>query len=66
MMAYPNAGMPKLDENHQTVYTQTPAQMASHIPVLLETGAYLVGGCCGTTPMHIKAFHAAISSYHSA
>ena len=63
MMAYPNAGMPKLDENHQTVYTQTPAQMASHIPELLEAGAYLVGGCCGTTPAHIKAFREAIVSY---
>ena len=62
MMAYPNAGMPKLDENHQTVYTQTPEQMASHIPALLEAGAYLVGGCCGTTPMHIKAFREAMSS----
>ena len=62
MMAYPNAGMPKLDENHQTVYTQTPEQMASYIPALLEAGAYLVGGCCGTTPIHIKAFHEAISS----
>ena len=66
MMAYPNAGMPKLDENHQTVYTQTPEQMASYVPELLETGAYLVGGCCGTTPMHIKAFREAIASYHLA
>ena len=66
MMAYPNAGMPKLDENHQTVYTQTPAEMASHVPALIETGAYLIGGCCGTTPTHIKAFHKAISAYRSA
>ena len=66
MMAYPNAGMPKLDENHQTVYTQTPEQMASHIPALLEAGAYLVGGCCGTTPMHIKAFREVLSSSRSA
>lgn len=64
MMAYPNAGMPKLDENHQTVYTQTPEEMAGHIPALLETGAYLVGGCCGTTPRHIKAFREAMSSDH--
>ena len=66
MMAYPNAGMPKLDENLQTIYTQTPEHMASHVPALLEAGAYLVGGCCGTTPTHIKAFHEAISSSHSA
>lgn len=65
MMAYPNAGMPKLDENHNTVYTQTPEQMASHIPALIEAGAYLIGGCCGTTPKHIKAFREAIASYHS-
>ena len=63
MMAYPNAGMPKLDENHNTVYTQTPTEMASHVPELIETGAYLIGGCCGTTPKHIKAFHEAIGAY---
>ena len=66
MMAYPNAGMPKLDENHNTVYTQTPAEMASHVPTLIEAGAYLIGGCCGTTPKHIKAFRKAITSYRSA
>ena len=65
MMAYPNAGMPKLDENHNTVYTQTPAEMASHVPTLIEAGAYLIGGCCGTTPKHIKAFREAIASYRS-
>ena len=63
MMAYPNAGMPKLDENHNTVYTQTPGEMASHIPALIEAGAYLIGGCCGTTPKHIKAFREVIAAY---
>lgn len=66
MMAYPNAGMPKLDENLQTVYTQTPTEMASYVSTLLEAGAYLIGGCCGTTPMHIKAFREAIASHRSA
>lgn len=56
MMAYPNAGMPQLDENYKTVYTQTPKEMACHIPALIDAGAYLIGGCCGTTPKHIKAF----------
>ena len=65
MMAYPNAGMPKLDENHNTVYTQTPTEMASHVPALIEAGAYLIGGCCGTTPKHIKAFREAIASHQS-
>ncbi len=62
MMAYPNAGMPQLDENHKTVYTQTPTEMASHVPSLIEAGAYLIGGCCGTTPVHIKAFREAIDA----
>lgn len=62
MMAYPNAGMPQLDENHKTVYTQTPTEMANHVPALLEVGAYLIGGCCGTTPAHIKAFREAIDA----
>ncbi|MDE0019544.1 MAG: homocysteine S-methyltransferase family protein [Candidatus Poribacteria bacterium] len=65
MMAYPNAGMPKLDENHNTVYTQTPAEMASHVPALIEAGAYLIGGCCGTTPKHIKAFREAIVAHQA-
>ena len=62
MMAYPNAGMPILDENYKTVYTQTPTEMASYIPNLIEAGAYFIGGCCGTSPEHIKAFREAIDA----
>lgn len=62
MMAYPNAGMPELDENYKTVYTQTPAEMAGHVHALLDNGAYLIGGCCGTTPAHINAFREAIDT----
>ncbi len=54
MMAYPNAGMPKLDENHRTYYSQTPDQMAGFVPELVQEGAYLIGGCCGTSPAHIS------------
>lgn len=62
MMAYPNAGMPELDENYKTVYTQSPSEMAGYVPALLENGAYLIGGCCGTTPEHIKVFREAIDT----
>lgn len=62
IMAYPNAGMPELDKNYKTVYTQTPTEMAGHVPALIEVGAYLIGGCCGTTPAHIKAFREAIDA----
>lgn len=62
MMAYPNAGMPKLDDNLRSYYTQTPEEMAGHLPDLLNEGAYIIGGCCGTTPAHIRAFRSAIEA----
>lgn len=65
IMAYPNAGMPQLDENHRTYYSQAPEEMVSHVPELIDEGAYLIGGCCGTTPVHIKAFRHAIDSHSS-
>ena len=60
MMAYPNAGMPQLDENHRTYYSQAPEEMVSHGPELMDAGPDLIGGCCGTTPAHIKAFRQAV------
>lgn len=60
MMAYPNAGMPILDEDYKTVYTQTPEDMAKYVPKLIDAGAYFIGGCCGTTPSHISAFRKSI------
>ena len=63
MMAYPNAGMPQLDENHRTYYSQAPEEMVGYLPELIEEGAFLIGGCCGTTPTHIKAFRQAVDNY---
>ena len=51
----PNAGLPELIDGN-VVYRETPEQMASKLPLLLEAGATIVGGCCGTTPVHIQAF----------
>ncbi len=62
MMAYPNAGMPELNENYETVYTQDSDEMKAYIPELIAAGAYIIGGCCGTTPEHIKAFRYAIDA----
>ena len=50
----PNAGLPEVIRG-QTVYSQTPQQFASVVPALVEAGAALVGGCCGTTPEFIAA-----------
>jgi 5-methyltetrahydrofolate--homocysteine methyltransferase len=63
IMAYPNAGMPQLNSAHRTVYTQSPTEMAGHVPQLIDTGAYIIGGCCGTNPDHIRAIRRVIDTH---
>ncbi len=55
VMAQPNAGQPVL-ENMKVVYRETPEEMVAGLPGLLEAGAQIVGGCCGSTPAHIRLF----------
>ncbi|MBN2000392.1 homocysteine S-methyltransferase family protein [candidate division KSB1 bacterium] len=55
ILCEPNAGLPRVQDG-QTVYLETPSTMAVLIPQLIEAGAGLVGGCCGTTPEHIRLF----------
>ena len=50
----PNAGMPETDEKGQAVYRMSPEKFAEHMKELIELGAGLVGGCCGTTPEYIE------------
>jgi len=59
LMAMPNAGMPVV-ENGATVFKETPAQMAEKAPKLVDAGARIIGGCCGTGPAHIAAMKKAI------
>lgn len=54
IMVKPNAGMPEL-ENGETVYKMTPEEFADACEQLIDAGASVVGGCCGTRPDHIKA-----------
>jgi 5-methyltetrahydrofolate--homocysteine methyltransferase len=49
-----NAGLPE-NVDGQTIYKQTPAEFAAYVPQLVEAGASLIGGCCGTTPEFIRA-----------
>lgn len=49
-----NAGMPQVTGS-ATVYPETPAFMASRVEELVSLGVSIVGGCCGTTPEHIRA-----------
>lgn len=54
IVAQPNAGKPKL-VGDQTVFDMSPTEFASGISKCLQAGAQLVGGCCGTSPAHIRA-----------
>lgn len=53
----PNAGPPQT-ANGKTVHTATPADMAAIVRPLLDAGVQIIGGCCGTTPEHLKAMAA--------
>lgn len=62
VMAQPNAGQPKL-VNMKVVYDETPTEMVKGVIPLLEAGANIIGGCCGSTPDHIRAFRGAMDEY---
>jgi 5-methyltetrahydrofolate--homocysteine methyltransferase len=51
----PNAGLPKLDEQNRPVYDVTPEEMGTRAAEWVAAGAQVVGGCCGTSPEHLKA-----------
>ena len=61
LLAKPNAGMPELCDG-VTVYRTTPEEFASVGAKLVEAGAAIIGGCCGTTPEHICALKQAVGS----
>lgn len=52
LLAKPNAGLPEIMDG-DTVYNMGPEEFASFGPLLVEAGASVLGGCCGTTPEHI-------------
>jgi 5-methyltetrahydrofolate--homocysteine methyltransferase len=54
VLAQPNAGKPVLVEN-RTVFNMSPSDFAAGIHQCLRAGARLLGGCCGTSPVHIRA-----------
>jgi 5-methyltetrahydrofolate--homocysteine methyltransferase len=54
LIAKPNAGIPRLDGD-RTVYDLTPMEMGGYVPQLIDSGAQIIGGCCGNTPDHIAA-----------
>ena len=60
VIAKPNNGLPELVDG-QTVYSTTPEQFAEEAKQLITAGARIVGGCCGTTPAHIRALTDAVA-----
>ncbi len=57
----PNAGLPQRTEG-RFVYAAEPAYFASMVPRVLDQGARILGGCCGTTPAHIAAMRAVLDA----
>lgn len=56
-----NAGIPQLIDG-KTVFRESPEMMASYVPELIKAGANIIGGCCGTTPEHIRAIRSILVS----
>ena len=59
IICQPNAGLPRLVEG-KVIYLETPQSMAAQVPALLEAGAPIIGGCCGTTADYIRLARAAM------
>ncbi|MDR1860635.1 MAG: homocysteine S-methyltransferase family protein [Bacteroidales bacterium] len=64
ILIHANAGLPVIDTHGNTTFPETPEIMAAHIPALLNAGVNIIGGCCGTTPEHIRAIRKAVQSYN--
>lgn len=54
VLVKPNAGMPLIDDFGNAVYNMDAVTFAKHMKVLVESGADIIGGCCGTTPEYIR------------
>jgi 5-methyltetrahydrofolate--homocysteine methyltransferase len=59
VMIQANAGAPEFIDG-ATVYRESPEMMASFVPQLLKAGVNILGGCCGTTPEHIRQMRNAL------
>lgn len=62
VVAKGNCGVPEMIDG-EIQYSGTPALMADYARMALDAGARIIGGCCGTTPEHLEAMHAALASH---
>ena len=65
LISQANAGLPLLIDG-QTVFPGTPAEMTAYHDRLIALGVRVIGGCCGTTPAHIRAMKEALSGRQTA
>ncbi|MCL2660156.1 MAG: homocysteine S-methyltransferase family protein [Acidobacteriaceae bacterium] len=61
ILVHANAGLPKTVDGH-IVFPESPEDMAGRVNELVSAGANIIGGCCGTTPEHIKAIKEELSA----
>ena len=61
ILVHANAGLP-VNADGKDIYPETPEIMAGYVTEIIEAGANIIGGCCGTTPAHISAIKQAVES----
>ncbi|MDR1581331.1 MAG: homocysteine S-methyltransferase family protein [Synergistaceae bacterium] len=64
ILVHANAGLPA-NVDGRDIFPETPEVTASYVRQVIEAGANIVGGCCGTTPAHIAAIRAEIDAYNA-
>ena len=64
ILARPNAGLPELRAG-EVCYPETPGSMAAYVAALVDAGASIIGGCCGTSPDHVRAIAAEVRRLRS-
>jgi 5-methyltetrahydrofolate--homocysteine methyltransferase len=57
----PNAGLPHMGEGHHAIYDVTPADMGAQAAEWVAAGARIIGGCCGTSPEHLRQIAQAVA-----
>lgn len=62
VIVQPNAGLPEIIDD-KLIYRETSDYIKNIVPELIEEGANIIGGCCGTTPEHIKVISEVVRSY---
>jgi methionine synthase I (cobalamin-dependent) len=58
----PNAGLPRMTDDDVALYDVTPEMMGEAAARWLEAGAQIVGGCCGTSPQHLREIARAVEN----